>query len=139
MSIRSSGVLVAAAAAVAVPAASAAGAQTITISHETKGCHMWQLNNGSPKVNLSVTLKRGTTVRFVNNDIMPHRLIQQSGAKLMLTHPNMNRMSASMSVKFARSGTYRFTTKAGEDYPWMKAMGKTIGPDNVLHLTVRVQ
>jgi plastocyanin len=139
MSLRSSTLVVAAAAAIVVPAASAAGAQTVTISHETKGCHMWQLGNGAPKVNLSVTIKRGATLRFVNNDIMPQRLIQQSGAKLTLTHANMNRMSASTSVKFPRDGTYRFTTKAGEDYPWMKAMGKTIGPDNVLHLTVRVQ
>ncbi len=139
MSIRSSGLLVVAAAAVAVPAASAAGAQRITISHETKGCHMWQLNNGNPKVKLSVTLRHGATLRFVNNDIMPHRLIQQSGPKLTVAHAGMNRMSASTAVTFAHAGTYRFTTKAGEDYPWMKSMAKTIGPDNVLHLTVRVQ
>jgi hypothetical protein len=103
-----------------------------------KGCHMWQLNNGSPKVNLSMAVKAGTTMRFVNNDVMPHRLIQQAGQKLTLTHANMNRMSASTSVKFTKAGTYRFTTKAGEDYPWMKSM-KTIGEDNVLHLTVHVQ
>ena len=139
MSIRSSGLLVAAVAAVAASAAPAAGAQTITISHVTKGCHMWQLNDGNPKVNLSLTVKRGATLHFVNNDIMPQRLIQQGGPKLTLTHANMNRMSASMSVKFRRAGTYRFTTKGGDDYPWMKAMAKTIGPDNVLHLTVRVQ
>jgi plastocyanin len=77
-------------------------------------------------------------VRFVNNDVMPHRLIKQAGPKLTLTHANMNRMSASTSVRFARAGTYRFTTKAGEDYPWMKMM-KTIGEDNVLHLTVHVK
>jgi plastocyanin len=139
MSIRTSGLLVAAAAAVAVPAAPAAGAQTITISHETKGCHMWQLNDGNPKVNLSLTSRRGATLRLVNNDVMPHRLIQQAGPKLTLTHADMNRMSASMSVTFRRAGTYRFTTKAGDDYPWMKSMAKTIGPDNVLRLTVRVQ
>jgi len=138
MSIKSSLVLVAAAAAIAVPAASAGGAPTITISHQTKGCHMWQLNNGNPKVSLSMAVKAGTALRFVNNDVMPHRLIQQAGPKLTLMHANMNRMSASTSVKFAHPGTYRFTTKAGEDYPWMKSM-KTIGEDNVLHLTVHVQ
>jgi hypothetical protein len=41
-------------------AASAAGTATITISHQMRGCHMWQLGNGSPKANLSVTLKAGT-------------------------------------------------------------------------------
>jgi plastocyanin len=122
----------------AVSSASAAGTTTITISHQTKGCHMWQVANGDPKVNLSVTVKAGTVLRFVNNDIMPHRLIQQTGSKLPLTRPNMNRMSASSSVRLAHAGVYRFTTKAGEDYAWMKSM-KTIGEDNVLHLTVHVK
>jgi plastocyanin len=138
MSIKSSSALVAAAAAVAVPVASAGGAPTITISHQMKGCHMWQLNAGNPKVNLGVAVKAGTTLRFVNNDVMPQRLIQQAGPKLTLMHANMSRMSASTSVKFAHAGTYRFTTKAGEDYVWMKSM-KTIGADNVLHLTVHVK
>lgn len=139
MSMKSSFVLLAAAAAIAVPAASAGGPPTITISHQTKGCHRWQLNDGNPKVNLSIAVKAGTTLRFVNNDVMPHRLIQKAGPKLTLTRADMNRMSASTSVKLARAGTYRFTTKAGEDYPWMKSMAKTIGEDNVLHLTVRVK
>jgi plastocyanin len=137
MSIKGSVVLLVAAAGLAVPTASAGAAATITISHQMKGCHMWQLNDGNPKVNLSIAIKRGTTLRVVNNDVMPHRLIQQTGPKLTLVRANMNRMSASTSVKFARAGTYRFTTKAGEDYPWTKSM-QTIGADNVLHLTVRV-
>jgi plastocyanin len=128
----------AAAALLAVSTASAAGTTTITISHQMKGCHMWQLGNGNPQVNLSVAVKAGTVLRIVNNDIMPHRLIQQTGPKLTLTRPNMNRMSASTSVKLAHAGVYRFTTKAGEDYAWMKSM-KTIGEDNVLHITVRVK
>ena len=62
--------------------ASAAGTATITISHQMKGCHMWQLGNGTRRSNLSLTVKSGTVLRFVNNDIMPHRLIQQAGPKL---------------------------------------------------------
>jgi plastocyanin len=139
MSIKSPLVLVAAAATIAVPAASGGGATTITISHQTKGCHRWQLNDGQPKVGLSLAVRAGSSLRVVNNDVMPHRLIQQAGPKVALRHANMNRMSASMSVRFTRAGTYRFTTKAGEDYAWMKAMAKTIGEDNVLHLTVHVR
>jgi hypothetical protein len=127
----------AAAALLIVPAASAS-TTTITISHQTKGCHMWQVGSANPKVSLSLTLTAGTVLRFVDNDIMPHRLIQQAGPKLALVKPNMKRMSASTSVKLAHPGVYRFTTKAGEDYPWMKSM-KTIGEDNVLHLTVHVK
>jgi plastocyanin len=138
MSVKGTFLAVAAAALVAASGASAAGSPTITISHQMKGCHMWQLGNGAPKVNLSVTLKTGTMLRFVNNDVMPHKLIQQGGPRLTLAHASMNHMSASTSVKFARAGVYRFTTKAGEDYPSMKSM-KTIGEDYVLHLVVHVK
>jgi hypothetical protein len=41
-------------------------------------------------------------------------------------------------VKLLQKGLYRFTTKAGEDYPSMSMM-KTVGEDYVLHLTVRVK
>src|SRR6266508_2458581 len=76
--------------------APAGGTATITISHQTRGCHMWQVGNGNP-------------------------------------HPSL-----STSVKLMQRGVYRFTTKAGEDYPSMSMM-KTTGEDYVLHLTVRVK
>jgi plastocyanin len=126
------------AALVATSVAPAAGTSTVTISHQMRGCHMWQLGKASPKPSLSVTLRAGTVLRFVNNDVMPHRLIQRSGPKLRLTHASMNRLSAATSVKLTHKGVYRFTTKAGEDYPWMSSM-KTIGEDYVLHLTVHVK
>jgi plastocyanin len=131
-------VLAALAALVIASVAPAAGTATITISHQMRGCHVWQLGTGNLKPSLSVTLKAGTVLRFVNNDVMPHRLIQQAGPKLRLTHQGMNHISASTSVKLSRRGVYRFTTKAGEDYPSMSSM-KTIGEDYVLHLTVHVK
>jgi plastocyanin len=118
--------------------APAGGATTITISHQMRGCHTWQVGNGKPLPSLSVTIKAGTVLRFVNNDAMPHKLLQTAGPKLRLTRANMNHMSASMSVKFPKKGVYKFTTKAGEDYPSMGEM-HTIGEDYVLHLTLRVK
>jgi hypothetical protein len=50
----------------------------------------------------------------------------------------MNRLSAVATVKFGHAGTYRFTTKPGEDYK-LFAGHKTIGEDYVLHLTVHVK
>jgi hypothetical protein len=47
----------------------------------------------------------------------------------------MARMGARTKVTFTKAGTYRFTTKVGEDY--MKGV-KTVGEDNVLKLTVVV-
>jgi plastocyanin len=138
MSIKKTALFAAATALLAVSPAAAARTATITITHEMKGCHMWQLGSGKLKPNLTVTLKAGTTLRFVNNDIMPHMLIQQAGPKLTLAHPNMNRLSAVATTKFTRKGTYRFTTKPGEDYK-MFVGHKTIGEDYVLHLTVHVK
>jgi plastocyanin len=77
-------------------------------------------------------------LRFTNNDVMPHKLVQTAGPTLPLVHPNMNKMASSATVKLTRKGVYRFTTKPGEDYAWARSM-KTAGVDNVLHLTVHVK
>src|SRR6266508_6613016 len=118
--------------------APAGGTATITISHQTRGCHMWQVGNGNPHPSLSTSVKAGTVLRFVNNDVMPHKLMQTAGPKLRLSRANMNHMTASTSVRLMQRGVYRFTTKAGEDYPSMSMM-KTTGEDYVMHLTVRVK
>ena len=138
MSIKRTIPLVVAAALLAVSPAAAGSTATITISHEMRGCHMWQVGNGKLAPSLTTTLKAGATLRFVNNDIMPHKLIQSAGPKLTLVHPNMNRLSAVSTVKLTRRGTYRFTTKPGEDYK-IFAGHKTIGEDYVLHLMVHVK
>src|SRR5215471_6189816 len=133
MSIKRTTLLAVAAALVTVSPAAAGSTTTITISHEMKGCHMWQVGSGKLAPNLNATLKAGTTLRFVNNDIMPHKLIQSGGPKLTLVHANMNQMSAVSTVELTHKGTYRFTTKPGEDYK-LFAGHKTIGEDYVLHL-----
>jgi plastocyanin len=129
----------AAAAALALAAtAPAASVTTITISHQMRGCHEWQVGNGKPAPTLRATVKAGTTLRFVNNDVMPHTLVQQAGPKLALSAATMRHMSAATAVKLVRAGLYRFTTKPGEDYKAFASM-KTVGEDYVLHLTVRVK
>lgn len=138
MSTKRMTLLVVAAAFLAVSPATAGSTATITISHEMKGCHMWQVGDGKLAPTLATMVKAGTTLRFVNNDIMPHRLVQSAGPKLTLVRPNMNHLSAVSTVKLSRKGTYRFTTKPGEDYK-VFAGHKTIGEDYVLHLTVHVK
>jgi plastocyanin len=119
-------------------AAPAGGTGTITIRHQTRGCHSWSFNSGPFKATQSITVKAGTVLRFTNNDVMPHRLVQAAGPKLRLAHPSMIKMASSATVKLTQRGVYRFTTKPGEDYAWAGTM-KTVGEDNVLHLTVRVK
>jgi plastocyanin len=99
---------------------------------------MWQLGEGKFTPNLKMALEAGTALRFVNNDIMPHKLIQSGGPKLTFAHANMNHLGAIATVKLAHEGTYRFTTKPGEDYK-IFAGHKTIGEDYVLHLIVTVK
>jgi plastocyanin len=138
MSIKHTLLLTLALALVASSSASAAGTATITISHQMRGCHMWQLANGTPKPSLSVTLRAGTTLRFVNNDVMPHKLVQLAGPRLALRHASMNHMAAGMTVKLGHKGLYRFTTKPGEDYKQFASM-RTTGEDYVLRLVVHVK
>ena len=119
-------------------AAPAGGGATITIRHQMRGCHSWSFNSGPFKASQSVSVKAGTVLRFTNNDVMPHKLVQAAGPKVRLAHPSMIKMASSATVKLTQKGVYRFTTKAGEDYAWAGSM-KTVGEDNVLHLTVRVK
>ncbi|TMK27189.1 MAG: hypothetical protein E6G64_13100 [Actinobacteria bacterium] len=124
-------------AAIFAGSASAHAPKTVTIRHQMRGCHTWSFANGPFKASLKIRVDRDTALVFVNNDVMPHKLIQVSGPKMTLVKPNMNHTSARTSVTFPKGGTYRFTTKAGEDYPMMGKM-KTVGEDNVLRLTVVV-
>ncbi len=122
----------------AAGAAPAAKHGSVTIRHQTRGCHSWSTNGGAFKASISTKLARGGSITFTNNDVMSHTLIKKSGpAVKFVGKASMNHMSASVTVRFSKAGVYKFKTKAGEDYPNMKMM-KTIGEDNVLRLTVKV-
>jgi hypothetical protein len=108
---------------------------TITIRHQAHGCHSWSLNGKTWAPSQSTTLVRGGVLTVVDNDVMPHKLIQLRGPKASITGAAMKHISATAHVGFTVKGTYVFTTKAGEDY--MTGV-KTIGEDNVLTLVVKV-
>ena len=149
--------LAAAAAAVSVSAALAAAAPSakIVITHQTKGCHSWALTGGAFKPSQQLALRRGGYVTIKNNDVMPHTLIQTAGPKTTIklvnaamngmgmhgkigptTMGHMGHMGATLRVDFSKAGTYKFTTKAGEDY---MAGFATNGEDHVLRLVVTVK
>ena len=120
----------------ASPAAKGAKSATVTIRHQTRGCHSWAVNGGAYNPSQKVRIARGGTIRFVDNDIMPHKLVKTSGpAVKFIGKANMSHMGASVTVRFSKAGVYKFTTKAGEDY--MPGI-KTTGEDNVLRLVVKV-
>ena len=110
----------------------------VLIRHQMRGCHTWSVNGGAFGATQSTRVARGGTITFVDNDVMPHKLVKTNGPAIRFVgKPAMNHMGASVKVVFSKAGVYHFTTKAGEDYAYMKGM-KTIGEDNVLRLTVTV-
>jgi plastocyanin len=109
----------------------------VVIQHQTRGCHAWSVNGGAVAASRSARVATGGSATFTDNDIMPHKLILTRGpAVKFVGNAAMNHMGASVKVVFTKTGTYRFTTRFGEDYKGMDM--KTIGEDNVLHLTITV-
>jgi hypothetical protein len=109
---------------------------TVTIHHQTIGCHTWAVGHGVDGVVRRVTVTRGTTLVFVNNDVMPQRIVQKYGSHLtFLGRTNLSKPAASVKVALLKPGIYKFGTVAGEDY--YKGI-KTVGEDNVLKLVVTV-
>ena len=121
--------------AVAGSALAAPHSATLTIRHQMRGCHSWSFDTRTWHTSQTITLARGAVLTVVDNDIMPHKLIQVSGPKSTITTALMQRMGAKAHAGFPVKGTYVFKTRPGEDY--MKGM-KTIGADNVLKLVVTV-
>ena len=119
--------------AVAAPAKHA----RITIRHQTKHCHTWSLDRSAYAAHLDARLAVGGTITITNDDVMPHRLIEQRGPNAVFTgRVSMSHPGATLKVTFPRAGTYVFKTIAGEDY--MKGV-ETTGEDNLLTLKVVVR
>jgi hypothetical protein len=123
----------------ATPVAAAPGPPTLVmqITHATKGCHTWSLNGGPSRAAQKIQVPVGSTLKVVDNDVMPHNLVQIGGPAVSISGAEMAAMSAASTVTFSKPGVYKFTTKAGEDYPDAN-VGATVGEDNVLKLRVVV-
>lgn len=109
-------------------------ADQLTIVHVQKGCHVWSNGNQQmPMMRLS--LKPGQMLRIMNQDIDMHRMVELSGPATMALGGPMKQGTAD-SLTFTKPGVYRFGTKSSA----MKGMPEapTIGPDNMLRLTVTV-
>jgi hypothetical protein len=122
---------------VAGSAVAATNNATLTIKHQTHGCHSWSLDGKSWHATQRITIVRGGVLAVVDNDVMSHKLIQVSGPQPQLAGTTMNHMGATAYVGFRTRGTYVFKTRAGEDYGYAKGI-KTVGEDNILKLVVTV-
>lgn len=118
----------------AAAAPTAPTSAAVMIQHVMRGCHAWVIGGTAPTSAASVTLGQGGTLTVTDNDVMPHQL-QTRAAGVSIVNAKMSHIGAKAQVTFPHTGTYTFTTRAGEDY--MKGV-KTIGADNALKLTVTV-
>jgi plastocyanin len=141
-----------AAALVAGASGTAGGSATVSIRHQRAHCHTWSVNGGAFRAAQSLTMARGSTITFIDDDVMPHRLVELAGPAVTMRNGStmpmggrmhrpaapglMNHMGASTTVTLAAPGVYRFRTRAGEDY---MAGIATTGEDNVLTLRVTVR
>jgi hypothetical protein len=122
---------------VATSVAGTSSASVLVIRHQTHGCHAWSVNNGAFRASQTVHLARSGTITIINRDVMPQLFVEKSGAKVpVVGNAKLNTMGATVKVTFTKAGTYRFVTKAGEDYPGFDK--PTVGKDNNLTLTVIV-
>ena len=135
-----------------VTAARSAGNATVLIRHQVRNCHTWSVNGGLFAASQRLNVKRGSTVTFINDDVMPHRLVELAGAPVAMRNGStmpmgaamhgsaapglMNHMGATTTIRLSKPGVYRFRTRAGEDY---RPGIKTVGEDNVLTLIVTVR
>jgi plastocyanin len=122
-----------------LPAAGSDGAKaaSLVIQHATVGCHDWSLNGSPLAAHQVARLQHGNGITITDNDVMPHELVQTAGPAAQMAGTQMGKMGAQSTVVFPTPGVYKFTTKAGEDYPSAAGL-VTRGEDHVLTLTVYV-
>ena len=108
-------------------------ADQLTIVHAQTGCHLWSKGTAQ-MTTMRLTMRPGQMLRIMNQDLDMHRVMQLSGPAIMLG--GAMKTGQAQSLSFTNRGTYQFDTKS---LP-MKGMpeAETIGPDNMLRLTVTV-
>lgn len=112
-------------------------AASLSIVHVAQGCHVWGTADsvalGPAK---TLVVKHGSAVKIRVNCSMDFRFAQVAGPKVALgdalTHAGTVR-----TILFPKAGVYRFRAVNVESSADMGL--QTLGPDNVLVLTVRAK
>jgi hypothetical protein len=101
-----------------------------------RGCHVWATASSQPLgPSRTLAVRRGTKLQIRDSCSMSFVLAQTSGPKLDLGDTRMY-PGAVRTIVFARAGVYKLTATNVETSEQMGL--QTMGPDNVLRLTVRV-
>ena len=129
--------LIVAAVVVITPAAAASPTVRMTIVHFVQGCHVWGTKDGQPLgPKRTITLKLGAKLVIRDNCPMTFDFSQVAGPKLKLGNPRTY-PGTTRTFIFRKAGLYRLKAKNVETSDDQGL--ETLGPDNVLVLTVRVK
>lgn len=114
----------------------AAPAKTVQLSivHAVRGCHIWQATRGSGPT-MVVKLARGGRIQVRVSCPMDFRLVKLRGPAVAIGDPTFH-TGTSRTLRFPRRGTYVFSATNLQSSEQMGL--QTLGPDNVLKLTVVV-
>jgi len=121
---------------VAVPTATASPTVRLAIVHAFRGCHVWGTSESQPLGPArTLTVRRGARVEVRVNCPMTFQVVQIAGPGT--ASPTVWQPGTSHTLVFARRGLYRFRATSTMTSEQMGL--QTLGPDNVLTLTVRVR
>lgn len=118
----------------AAVAGAAGGTTRLVIQHVQRGCHVWTAG-GRRSATMRLDLRRGARLLLVDQDIDPQGMVQLAGPRLAFGNHMM--VGRGQTLVFTKPGLYRFRNRVVEMGPMLKV--KTLGPDNVLRLTVAVR
>lgn len=118
------------------PATAASHTVRMAIVHFARGCHVWGKNDSTPLgPTRTITLARGTKLVIRDNCPMSFDFSQVAGPKLALGNPRTY-PGSTRTIVFRKTGRYRLQAVNVESSEQQGL--QTLGPDNVLVLTVRV-
>jgi hypothetical protein len=125
---------------VGVPTAVAAATSPtvrLAIVHVVRGCHAWGTASSQPLgPSRTLSVRRGTKLEIRVNCPMSFQLAQVAGPRLNLGDTRMYSGTV-RTIVFARKGVYKLTATNVETSEQVGL--QTLGPDNVLSLTVTVR
>lgn len=117
--------------------ATAARVPTIALSiiHVVRGCHDWAIGSKDVGPVTTIKTKAGARITLRVSCVMDFDVTQTAGPKLALRGSRLYAGSSRVLV-FRKAGVYRLVARSAQT---SEEMGlQTLGPDNVLRLTVRV-
>lgn len=121
---------------VATMVAVAAPSKTVQLAiiHTVSGCHIWQTAHAQGS-KAALKLKRGDKITLHVTCPMDFTLVQLKGPRLVLGDPTLH-TGTQRTIKFAKRGVYVLQATNIQSSTEMGM--QTLGPDNVLKLTVTV-